>query len=252
MQLEWDNFSPLGSREGSHLFLGNALLWAQREKLGSLTLVWGGQKVRGEEFPSLEASKEFLDVALDALGWGQGEDRAQLGLNDPKDLSQPQPFHEGVVGLHHHPSSEFQHPQPLDPKFWIRILTKTGESLFPSNSSSGCNHGVLTAELTWKGLEGAASREGVPVERTQQGFGIESFKVPSNRQNSGTQWEQSANTSFMSYAVLITRDVKLWDQIRSKWDNNHCRFALEPAGPGEGGFVWLWDPWLWDKSCCWS
>ena len=55
----------------------------------------GGQALAGAaqgglECPSLEVPKEFLEVALRALGWGQGGHRAQLGLCDLGGLFQPQ------------------------------------------------------------------------------------------------------------------------------------------------------------------
>lgn len=42
-----------------------------------------------ESSQPLEVSKELLEVALRALGWGQCGDGAQLGFGDPGGLFQP-------------------------------------------------------------------------------------------------------------------------------------------------------------------
>uniref|UniRef100_A0A8U7N5G5 Glutaredoxin 3 n=1 Tax=Corvus moneduloides TaxID=1196302 RepID=A0A8U7N5G5_CORMO len=46
------------------------------------------------ESPSLEVSREGLEMALSAVGWGQGGNGAQAGLGDPGGLSQPQGFRD--------------------------------------------------------------------------------------------------------------------------------------------------------------
>lgn len=60
---------------------------------------WSGlEPARGGlESPHLEVSKELLAMALSAVGWGQGGDGEQFGLDGMGGLFQPKGFWDSVI-----------------------------------------------------------------------------------------------------------------------------------------------------------